>query len=499
MQRFTLADVLAQESLGLRLVTRDAGALDRPVLGAHGSEALHPMPWMQHDWVLLITGVRLVGRPDLQRRLVDELADGGLAALGFGVGVDFDDVPDELIDAADARRFPVFEIPLRTPFREIITFVNRSLLSTEVHQMRRVTSMREFLLDAIQDADPQERLVQRLGSLLSCTVALFGVDGRLWHASGAVPASELWDAVALHARGGTPDVRGTPPMIVAVRDRELVAAWLIVARRSLETDVYARPLVETTAALLSTLAGVQRITTTRERAEHAAFVGVLLAPTREDETVRRRAAELGLELDAAPPVRAVGAARGDPAALTVRLGAALAAHEPLAHIVATEGDTAVALVQAGDDELRDRLGELARRLGDATIAVGRRADTPEALRHSLHDAISGCRVPPGVPGISWYEDLDLLSWLLRTGDRDGLRRKARGVLEPLQGDAMLLGTLDCYFACGLSVVEAARSLNLHPNSLRYRLRRIEQRLGRSLLEPETIAALVLARRATSER
>ena len=259
MQRFTLADVLAQESLGLRLRTSDRGALDRLVMGAHGTEALHPMPWMQHDWVLLITGVRLVDRPDLQRHLVEELADGGLAALGFGVGIDFDDVPAELTRAADERGFPVFEIPLRTPFREIITFVNRSLLSTEVHQMRRLTSMREFLLDALQDAEPQERVVHRLASLLSCTVALFGVDGRLLHSSGPVPADELWDAVALHAKGGAPEVRGTPPVIAAVRDRELVAGWLIVARRSLESDVYARPLVEMTAALLSTLAGVQRI------------------------------------------------------------------------------------------------------------------------------------------------------------------------------------------------------------------------------------------------
>ncbi|UGS34730.1 PucR family transcriptional regulator [Capillimicrobium parvum] len=497
MQRFTLADVLAQESLGLRLMTSERGALDRLVMGAHGTEALHPMPWMQHDWVLLITGVRLVDRPDLQRHLVEELADGGLAALGFGVGIDFDEVPGELTRAAEERGFPVFEIPLRTPFREIITFVNRSLLSTEVHQMRRLTSMREFLLDALQDAEPQQRVVQRLASLLSCTVALFGVDGRLLHASGPVPPDELWDAVALHAKGGAPEVRGTPPAIAAVRDRELVAGWLIVVRRSLDSDVYARPLVEMTAALLSTLAGVQRISAGRRRAEHAAFVSDLLAGTREDEVWRHRAAELGLELGGPVALRAIAAAGGPPDALAGRLDAALAAPPALSRLTARRGEAAVAVVQAPDAELRGRLDELYRRLGDAAIAVGRRAATVHELRDSIADALRSVTGEAGRGAeVVWYEDLDLLSWLLRCGDDDGLARKARAVLEPLAGDAVLLETLDRYFACGLHVVRTARSLGLHPNSLRYRLSRIEERLGRSLQDPETIAALHLARRAS---
>ena len=253
--------------------------------------------------------------------------------------------------------------------------------------MRRLTSMREFLLDALQDAEPQERVVQRLASLLSCTVALFGVDGRLLHASGPVPPGELWDAVTLHAKGGAPEVRGTPPAIAAVRDRELVAGWLIVVRRSLDSDVYARPLVEMTAALLSTLAGVQRISAGRRRAEHAAFVSDLLAGAREDEVWRHRAAELGLELGGPVALRAIAAAGGPPDALAGRLDAALAAPPALRRLTAGRGEAAVAVVQAPDAELRGRLDELYRRLGDAAIAVGRRAATVHELRDSIADAL----------------------------------------------------------------------------------------------------------------
>jgi len=41
----------------------------------------------------------------------------------------------------------------------------------------------------------------------------------------------------------------------------------------------------------------------------------------------------------------------------------------------------------------------------------------------------------------------------------------------------------------------AHTLHLHPNSLRYRLAKIEKALGRSLRSPQTIADLYLALRA----
>ena len=49
-----------------------------------------------------------------------------------------------------------------------------------------------------------------------------------------------------------------------------------------------------------------------------------------------------------------------------------------------------------------------------------------------------------------------------------------------------------YFDHDLDVPAAAAELHLHPNSLRYRLTRIEEVLGRSLKRPATIAELHIA-------
>jgi hypothetical protein len=62
------------------------------------------------------------------------------------------------------------------------------------------------------------------------------------------------------------------------------------------------------------------------------------------------------------------------------------------------------------------------------------------------------------------------------------------------GDAMLRSTLEAFFAADLSIADAARSLSLHPNSLRYRLRRIAEKTGRDPRRPADAIELIAAAR-----
>ncbi|NNH69923.1 helix-turn-helix domain-containing protein [Nocardia uniformis] len=54
-----------------------------------------------------------------------------------------------------------------------------------------------------------------------------------------------------------------------------------------------------------------------------------------------------------------------------------------------------------------------------------------------------------------------------------------------------------WYTANGSAVETGRQLFLHPNSLRYRLRRIEELTGRSLNNPHTVLELGVALRALS--
>jgi purine catabolism regulator len=56
----------------------------------------------------------------------------------------------------------------------------------------------------------------------------------------------------------------------------------------------------------------------------------------------------------------------------------------------------------------------------------------------------------------------------------------------------LLHSLRAYLACGRNAKAAARKLQVHRNTLQYRLRRIETLLDRSLDDPDVLFLLELA-------
>jgi hypothetical protein len=75
-----------------------------------------------------------------------------------------------------------------------------------------------------------------------------------------------------------------------------------------------------------------------------------------------------------------------------------------------------------------------------------------------------------------------------------VRRRVTMPLESSAGPRSpdLVGTLRTLFECGLDRRRAARSLHVHPNTLDYRVRRIEELTGLDLAEPRCIALVCLA-------
>ena len=75
-----------------------------------------------------------------------------------------------------------------------------------------------------------------------------------------------------------------------------------------------------------------------------------------------------------------------------------------------------------------------------------------------------------------------------------------GSLLDLQEDelALLLGTFDAWVRASGSATAAGAELYCHPNTVRYRLRRIEASTGRTLPNPGDTAELVTAVRAWRE-
>ena len=63
---------------------------------------------------------------------------------------------------------------------------------------------------------------------------------------------------------------------------------------------------------------------------------------------------------------------------------------------------------------------------------------------------------------------------------------------PAEERATLSQTFQTWLDAGGSANEAAAAIFCHPNTIRHRLRRIEERTGRSLSRPRDVAELCLA-------
>jgi purine catabolism regulator len=497
---FTLGSLLDQEDLGLRLLTGDARARSRPVAGVHAIEIENPVRWLAEGWVMLTTGVRLRSNAAAQRALVAELDQGRIAALGFAVDIAFKSVPKPILEEAERRSFPVFAIPYETPHRAIITFVNRSLLSTDFYLLQRSISMQNYLMDALGADRPEDELATRLGSLFGGTVLLYSPDGRLEASRGEAPAAAIWAEVSVREATLQEFAVGRWFVVsVPVSVRGVVRHWLALAtRRRSVSEQLARPVVRAAERLFELVAQVRETAAGEERAARSELLRRVLThdAARDGGAVAERMAAFGFAPDAVCCMAALGPPTGAGCDLTRghALLESLLAESHLPYLLLESGERLIVLVQ-GEDRLEEWLRRLAREGVGLVAGVGRSIDSLADASESARDAelaLERVRRERAAGRVLRFEELDLATWLVSGAGLERARPKVDALLGSLRGSGMLYDTLLAYLDANLDVTATARALHLHPNSLRYRLTQIEQRLGFDLRSPATIANLYLA-------
>ncbi|MER5202579.1 helix-turn-helix domain-containing protein [Streptomyces sp. NPDC002825] len=114
-------------------------------------------------------------------------------------------------------------------------------------------------------------------------------------------------------------------------------------------------------------------------------------------------------------------------------------------------------------------------------------DTPQALRFARL-ALAGLEGTG--PGVARFDD-NPLAMVVAAAPAEAahlMEVVLRPVLDlPAAERSRLLRTLEHWFAAAGSAAAAARSLFVHPNTVRYRLRRVEELTGRSLSDPRAAA------------
>jgi PucR family transcriptional regulator, purine catabolism regulatory protein len=496
-----LGDLLAEQALGLELLTGGDDAASRPVLGAAVVEVKGPTEWVAQHWVMLTAGVGLGAEPEAGRALVQECEAADVSALGFGIEPVFDHVPEALLDEAQARGFPIFAVPKDTQFREVVSFVDTALSGGEAPLYRRLSSLQRYVVDALRDPEPERAVVERLARFLDASVAVLGPSGQPELAVGTLPVEAVGEFIK---------DRAPKPVEADADGRRVVAAplaslagepprWLVLAGHgSGFAGALARSAAETTAPLLAAMERLREVVRKQEHAVKGALLEESLDPVDARDLPGLAARAAGVGLDFSQPARTVVvrecAALGAPVDLSVlghELEEALG-RAGVPHLLTERDGAVVALVQGV--ELRPLLGELLAAQPGAVAGIGRPVTSVAAARHSHRDAELAARGASHKTAarILAFEDFDLCTLLVSEAQPAWLGPKVEELIAQVRANPSLYEALKAWFEHDLDIAAAAATLHLHPNSLRYRLAKVEELIGRSLRVPSAIADLHIA-------
>jgi DNA-binding PucR family transcriptional regulator len=197
---------------------------------------------------------------------------------------------------------------------------------------------------------------------------------------------------------------------------------------------------------------------------------------------------------AAPPVAVVvGRSPGGDITAVLHAVYRAARRARIEVIGGVHGDRLVVVMGGATDPVATAAA-LAVSFGEGPIVVGPAVPTLDQATESARAALSGFRAAPAWPGAPTpVAAADLLPERVLAGDmeaRRSLRHDAYGSLVRAGGG--LLDTLDAFYAAGGVLESAARELFVHPNTVRYRLKRIADVTGLSPLDGRDAFALRIA-------
>lgn len=203
----SLQQLLDHHALGLKLVVAGAaGALDRPVAWVSGSDLPDPTPFLIPEQIVLTTGTQF-GTAVTSTQVeayVARLAAAGVAGIGFGTEVITAGTPTELAEACAAHGIPLFEVPYRTPFIAVIRFTADLIAEAARARDAWALGAQRAIAFAALRPDATAAVVTELARALGAWVVLFDA-----HASIVARGGDTAGAGGTDTRGaGGTDTRG---------------------------------------------------------------------------------------------------------------------------------------------------------------------------------------------------------------------------------------------------------------------------------------------------
>lgn len=490
----TVEDLVALPHLRLTVLA-GAGGLGREVTWAHTSDLPQPWEWVGHGELLMTNGMSFPERGSSQARWIRRLAAVGVSALAIGEQMYCPRVTDTLLAESDRLAFPVLSIGYPLPFVAISRAVAEATLLEQSQRLFRTARIYDVLRRTTQTEWGRSTVAQALSAELGASVTVCDREtGAAFHPDGPHPSPEVSQAVRTASAGraalraGSRSVPLDPDRLVLLADiptqDRAILAVLTSAGLAIDGIVLQHAATVAALELSQTRLGLEH-----DRRTGAETIALLLEGKLDGRTGRRHLAAAQLDPHDCV-VAAVGGSEERLHELHLRLWRA---HIP--HMVMVRAQVAHAMLPTSSealDVLLDAVGpEGAVGVSGPLRAVGR---TPEAGREALW-ALGAARQSGAA--VHRFGQVLQLSAITSIEEAQSLVEQ---LLQPIidhdaEHQAQLLETLTAFLGHRRSWQATAEAMQVHRQTVLYRIKQVEKLTGRSLAETESVALMWLALRA----
>jgi hypothetical protein len=502
-------DVLAKPELRLTLLAGGEN-LDRPVSRVYTTDLLDPSRYLTGE-ELVLTGLMWRRVPEDSEAFVSALAAAGVSALGAGDAA-LGTVPCDLVEACERHGVPLLEVPVEISFRAITDGVDPDLWAERATDLAAVLGRQRGLVDAVAGGVELDALLTNaLSGVPGAACWVLSTTGRVIGSTAPLPPKLATELVTGYLSAPMLPVAvreaGRQYVVAAARSRpgNRVADWVVA---TYHPDVHNGLVSGAVEELRSIVALVRARHDDGLRIERRLAGELVTALVQEAEPAELRArlrscalpgegrylvvsaALTGQPSEAALDViEEVARCTAEPSAVgldatTGRFVGVLAAPFPAANLMA-RCRAAVALVAiglagtpAGSVRLCVGLSEV---IDGIAALPGALAEAEHARQFAATEAQAGAEPAAVACAEELASHLALLAGV-PAPVRRAFRVRLLGGLEEYdrRHEADLVHTLETFLDCSGSWIKCAAMLHVHVNTLRYRIRRIEELTGRDL-------------------
>lgn len=537
---FRVRDALSLPCLAGAIVVAGEAGLDRVVRHVTVMDAPGGYDWIRGDELLLSSAYFLKKDPDIQSRLIPELSRLGIAAIGLKLRRFLDAMPQVMIDHANEYSLPLIELPYSVAWIDIINPVMSDILNSQATILRKSKESHERLLRLVLAGGGLGDIVTEVSALIERPVAIADRSWNCMHVSPSGPYREYgrslasltsedlqqaWQTGEIVDHAVLPNSRAGLGLFMApVSVGEKVYAYLVVSQNHDPLSALSLTIIENACTVCALEIMRFRANREMERRFRNSFIEDLVSGNFGSHQVMiRRAESLGWDL-AHPQVllnidfdgferyyieqsdyddiairaikdRFLQIVESVPTASNRKF---LGADKSDSMIVLLPYDKNIEPAEARANAMRVAeciRSEVERRLAPLTVSVGisRIAmtlhDIPDAYRQATQAMALGRRVF-GPNTSTNFDDLGVFRVICDGPGTDEQRMFHDEWILPIieydrQRKTELVHTLRTYFQCNMNALDSAKALFIHENTLRYRLNKVEEIIGKQLSSGET--------------